>query len=207
MDTPQGISSGWSMAHHGQVPRPGQLLLASPLLPEPFDRAVIYVIEHDESGALGVVLNTPSTLDVGEILPQWRPVVTGDPVVHSGGPVALDTALGLGVLAAAVHTDAAGDVPGFRQVEGRYGLVDLDASVDDLAAQLTGLRIFAGYAGWSPGQLDTEIAEGSWAVVDVADPAGDVFAGDGEDQWVRILRRQPSTLAWWVLCPRDPSWN
>jgi putative transcriptional regulator len=195
------------MAHHGHVPRPGQLLLASPLLPEPFDRAVIYVIEHDESGALGVVLNTPSTVDVGEIWPLWRPLVTGDPVVHSGGPVALDTALGLGVLATQVRTDEAGDVPGFRQVQGRYGLVDLDASAEELGAQLMGLRIFAGYAGWSPGQLDAELAEGSWAVVDIADPVGEVFAGDGEDQWVRILRRQPSTLAWWVLCPRDPSWN
>ena len=207
MDTPQGISSDRLMQQHGPVPRPGQLLLASPVLPEPFDRAVIYVIEHDESGALGVVLNTPSTLDVGEILPQWRPAVTGDPVVHSGGPVALDTALGLGVLAAEVTTDPAGDLPGFRQVEGRYGLVDLDADAQELGTQLAGLRIFAGYAGWSPGQLDDEIAEGSWAVVDVADPVSEVFAGDGEDQWARILRRQPGTLSWWVLCPRDPRMN
>lgn len=191
----------------GGVPRAGQLLLASPILAEPFARAVIYVIEHDESGALGVVLNTPSTLDVSEILPQWRPAVTGDPVVYSGGPVALDTALGLGVLEAEVSTDLSGDVPGFRQVEGRYGLVDLDADAQELGMQLASLRIFAGYAGWSPGQLDTEIAEGSWAVVEVGDPVSEVFAGDGEEQWARILRRQPGTLPWWVLCPRDPSWN
>ncbi len=195
------------MHEHGGVPRPGQILLAAPTLPEPFDRAVIYVVEHDESGALGVVLNTPSTLDVAEILPQWRAVVTGEAVVHSGGPVAVDTALGLGVLGRGVDTDAAGDVPGFRQVVGRGGLVDLDADVTDLGVSLAGMRIFAGYAGWSPGQLDAEIAEGSWAVIDLDDPLAEVFAGDGEEQWMRLLRRQPGTLAWWVLCPRDPSLN
>lgn len=191
----------------GVVPRPGQLLIAAPTLPEPFDRAVIYVVEHDESGALGVVLNTPSTLEVVDILPQWRGSITGEPVVHSGGPVAMDTALGLGVLATDVGTDTDGEIPGFRRVAGRYGLVDLDVDPDQMATELAGLRIFAGYAGWSPQQLDTEIAEGSWAVVDVGDPASDVFAGDGPEQWARILRRQPGTLSWWVLCPRDPSWN
>ena len=194
------------MHQHGGVPRPGQLLLAAPTLPEPFDRAVIYVIEHDESGALGVVLNTPSTLDVGEIWPQWRPAVTGDPVVHSGGPVALDTALGLGALTAEADAGAQ-EPPGFRRVAGRYGLIDLDTDAEAMGSQLSGLRIFAGYAGWSPGQLDGEIAEGSWAVVDALDPHGDIFAGDGEEQWARILRRQPGTLSWWVLCPRDPRWN
>lgn len=195
------------MHQHGGMPRPGQVLLAAPTLPEPFDRAVIYMVEHDESGALGIVLNTPSTLDVAEILPQWRSSVTGEPVVYAGGPVAVDTALALGVLQRDTATDAAGELPGFRQVSGRWGLVDLDTDALQMGDALAGMRVFAGYAGWSPGQLDGEIAEGSWAVVDLDDPLAEVFAGDGEEQWQRILRRQPGTLAWWVLCPRDPRWN
>ena len=191
------------MHHDGGVPRPGQLLLAAPTLPEPFDRAVIYVIEHDESGALGVVLNAPATLDVGEILPQWRSAVIGEPVVFAGGPVATDTALGLAVLTGTADAEP----PGFRPVCDRWGLIDLDADPDALAPELGGVRIFAGYAGWSPGQLEGEIAEGSWAVIDLADPLNEVFAGDGSDQWARLLRAQPGTLSWWVGCPRDPRWN
>lgn len=191
------------MHHHGGVPRPGQVLIAEPTLSEPFDRAVIYVIEHDESGALGVVINEPSSLDVGDILPSWHSAVTGEPVVFAGGPVGADTALGLAVLA----PDAPEEPAGFRVVDDRWGLVDLDADPLELGPHLAGLRIFAGYAGWSPGQLDGEIAEGSWAVVDLDNPLGEVFAGDGEEQWRRLLRAQPGTLAWWVNCPREPRWN
>lgn len=193
------------MHHHGEVPRPGQLLLAAPTLPEPFDRAVVFVIEHDESGALGVILNTPSTLEVADILPQWHALVAGDGVVHSGGPVALDTALGLGALQVGVFADTEPD--GFRRVAGRVGLIDLDADADRVGEFLAGMRVFAGYAGWSPGQLDAEIAEGSWVVVDPVDPAGEVFAAGGEEQWLRIVKAQPGTVAWWALCPRNPSLN
>jgi putative transcriptional regulator len=192
------------MAHHGEVPRPGQLLIAAPTLPVPFFRAVIYVIEHDEAGALGVVLNDPATLDVGDVLPQWRSAVTGEPVVFAGGPVAQDSALAL----AAVDADEATQPPAFRRVSGPIGLIDLDADVHTVGDQVTRLRIFAGYAGWSPGQLDGEIADGSWAVIDPVEPTHEVFVGDeGSQQWRRLLRAQPGTLAWWANCPADPSWN
>jgi putative transcriptional regulator len=181
--------------------RAGQLIVAAPTLPEPFEHAVILVLEHDESGSLGVVLNHPSTLDVGKILPDWRSSVLGEPVIFAGGPVATDSALAL----AAVPGD---DEPeGFRRVVGLLGLVDLDTRAADLDDQVIALRIFAGYAGWSPGQLAGEIKEGSWAVADLIDPLREVFGHDPQDQWTQVLKRQPGTTSWWAHCPIDPSVN
>ncbi|TEX51250.1 MAG: hypothetical protein B7C55_06640 [Actinomycetales bacterium mxb001] len=182
-------------------PEPGRLLVAAPSLDDPFHHAVILILEHDESGTLGVVLNQPTTLDVGTVLPAWRDYLTGTPILFQGGPVALDSALGLAASA------AQGEPPGFRRVCGPLGIIDLDTPPDELAPQLNALRIFAGYAGWSPDQLDGELEEGSWAVVDVADPVLDAFPSDREDLWRAVLLRQGGTLAWWVNCPQDPSVN
>ena len=182
-------------------PAAGRLLVAAPVLGEPFRHAVILILEHDESGTLGVVLNQPTNLDVGTVLPAWRDHLTGTPTLFQGGPVALDSALGL---AAAEGTD---EPPGFRRVSGPLGIIDLDTPPDDLAPQLHALRIFAGYAGWSPDQLDGELEEGSWAVVEAGDPVLDAFLSDREELWSAVLRRQGGTLAWWVHCPSDPTWN
>ena len=182
-------------------PEPGRLLVASPILGEPFHHSVILILEHDESGTLGVVLNQPTTVDVGSVLPAWRDHLTGTPTLFQGGPVALDSALGL---AAAEGSD---EPSGFRRVSGPLGIIDLDTPPDQLAPQLHALRIFAGYAGWSPDQLDGELEEGAWAVVDMADPVLDAFLSDREDLWRGVLTRQAGTLPWWVNCPRDPSAN
>lgn len=189
------------MSHDGGVLVPGQLLLAAPTLREPFEHAVILLVDHDEGGSLGVVLNQPSTLDVGEVLPQWRPAVSGEQVVFSGGPVGVDSALAL----AAVGGD---DEPeGFRRVSPGIGLIDLDSDPDALAGHLIALRVFAGYAGWSPGQLQGEIDDGSWAVVSAWDATSDVFGMAPHDQWRQLLRRQPGTLRWWANAPLDPGLN
>lgn len=180
---------------------PGRLLVAAPILGDPFRHSVILILEHDESGTLGVVLNQPTSLDVGTVLPAWRDHLTGTPILFQGGPVALDSALGL-----AASVDAA-EPPGFRRVSGPLGIIDLDTPPDELAPQLHALRIFAGYAGWSPDQLDGELEEGAWAVVEVADPVLDAFLSDREDLWRAVLTRQGGTLAWWVNCPADPSVN
>lgn len=182
-------------------PDAGRLLVAAPTMGEPFRHAVILLLEHDESGTLGVVLNQPTTLDVGQVLPLWRDHLTGTPIVFQGGPVALDSALGL---AAAEGSD---EPPGFRRVSGPLGVIDLDTPPDDLVPRLHALRIFAGYAGWSPGQLEGELDEGSWAVVEVGDPVLDAFLSDRDDLWAAVLARQGGTLAWWVHCPEDPTCN
>ena len=141
----------------------GRLLVATPALGDSnFERSVVLVLDHDEDGALGVVINRPTPLDVSEVLPVWQPLATEPGVLFQGGPVALDSALGL----ALVPGEGEEEPLGWRRVVGRVGLVDLDAPPEVLAAEVSRLRIFAGYAGWGAGQLEDELAEGAWYVVD-----------------------------------------
>ncbi|MGH3311392.1 MAG: YqgE/AlgH family protein, partial [Streptomyces sp.] len=94
---------------------------------------------------------------------------------------------------------------GWRRVHGAIGLVDLEAPPELLAAELGSLRIFAGYAGWGPGQLEKELEEGAWYVVE-SEP-GDVSSPVPERLWRSVLRRQRSELAMVATYPDDPSLN
>jgi putative transcriptional regulator len=194
-----------TIGHPAEPPQAGLLLVAAPTLEDPFHQAVILLLEHDESGTLGVVINQPTTLDVGSVLPGWRDHLTGTTLLFQGGPVALDSALGLAALGAAVREPE--EPEGFRRVVGPLGIIDLDVAVDVLVPHLQALRIYAGYAGWSPGQLEDELDRGSWAVVRPGDIVTDAFLADPAQLWSAVLRRAGGTLAWWPLCPRDPGLN
>jgi putative transcriptional regulator len=184
----------------------GRLLVATPALVDPnFDRAVVLLLDHDEEGTLGVVLNRPTPVGVGDVLEPWAMLAGAPQVVFQGGPVSLDSALGLAVVPGESR-DGDGDAPlGWRRVHGAIGLVDLEAPPELLAPELGSLRIFAGYAGWGPGQLEDELMEGAWYVVE-SEP-GDVSAPDPEQLWRSVLRRQRSELAMVATYPDDPSLN
>jgi len=180
----------------------GRLLVATPSLGDPnFARAVVLVLDHDESGALGVVVNRPTSVPVADVLPSWQPFTTDPSVLFRGGPVAVDSALGLAVL------PGQGDVepPGWRRVVDGLGLVDLDAPPEMLAADMADLRIFAGYSGWGTGQLEDEVEEGAWFVV--PGHARDVFSVEPASLWRTVLRRQGGELAMVSTYPDDPTLN
>lgn len=184
------------------APAPGLLLVAAPTLLDPnFVDTVVLLLEADAEGAVGVVLNRPTPVPVEEVLPAWGEVVAEPEVLFQGGPVSTDGALAVALL------DDAAVVPGtgFRRVAGRFGLVDLDTPMDAVAGRLAGLRIFAGYSGWGAGQLEDEIAEGSWYVV--PSEGGDLCREDATDLWRDVLRRQPGELAWHATRPADPELN
>jgi putative transcriptional regulator len=94
---------------------------------------------------------------------------------------------------------------GWRQFSGRLGLVDLDAPPEVLAPDLTALRIFAGYAGWGPGQLAAELVQRAWYVVEPE--LGDVFTTEPDELWRRVLRRQGGTIAMVANWTEDPDQN
>jgi putative transcriptional regulator len=180
----------------------GRLLVASPTLGDPsFARAVILLLDHDEDGALGVIINRPTPVGVDAVLPDWQPFATAPRVLFQGGPVALDSALGL----AAVPSDSDEEPLGWRRLTGALGLVDLDTPPEILAAEMADLRIFAGYAGWSAGQLEGEIGEGAWYVVE-SEPR-DPFTDAPEGLWRAVLRRQRGDLALVSTYPDDPTMN
>jgi putative transcriptional regulator len=183
----------------------GRLLVATPVLTDPnFDRAVVLILDDDEDGSLGVVLNKPTPVEVGDILEPWA-AHAGEPgVVFHGGPVSLDAALGVAVVPGGAARAGSGPL-GWRRVHGSIGLVDLETPPQLLAPELGSLRIFAGYAGWGPGQLQDELEEGAWYVVD-SEP-GDVSSPVPEKLWRSVLRRQRSELALVATYPDDPSLN
>ncbi|MFG2647290.1 YqgE/AlgH family protein [Streptomyces sp. NPDC048436] len=189
----------------------GRLLVATPALADPnFDRAVVLLLDHDEEGSLGVVLNRPTPVEVADILEGWGDLAGAPGVVFQGGPVSLDSALGVAVIpgeevpAPGARTRRPEPI-GWRRVHGAIGLIDLDTPPELLAPALGSLRIFAGYAGWGPGQLEDELVEGAWYVVE-SEP-GDVSSPDPERLWRAVLRRQRSELAMVATYPDDPSLN
>lgn len=191
------MSSRWS-APERLEPAGGRLLLATPLLGDPhFNRAVVYLLEHDDGGTLGVILNRPSRTPVGQVLPDWHDAVTGPAVVFGGGPVQPDGALCLALVT--------GQAAGIRRVVNGIATVDLDGDVATITAATGPLRVFAGHAGWSPGQLEDEITEGAWWVLDGG--PDDVFSVEPRPLWQQVLRRQPFPLRLLATYPDDPTHN
>ena len=186
-----------------------------PMLDDPqFARSVVYLLESDpDAGSAGVVVTAPTHTPVAQVLPSWHRAMSDPALVFRGGPVQPDGALGLAQVTAG---RAQVGIPGIRTVrpfgglnragEGDLvGVVDLDGNIEEIAAAANRLRVFAGHAGWSSGQLEDEIAEGAWVVV--PGRPEDVFADHPQTRWRDVLRRQPHPLCMLASCPPDPSLN
>ena len=180
----------------------GKLLVATPRTGgKVFRRSVVLVLQHDDEGAQGVVLNHPLHAPVSAVLPLWQDYVTHPSNVFQGGPVALDSALGL----VTVPGEQQQEPMGVRLLFRGIGLVDLDIPPLVVMPGVAGLRIFAGYAGWSDGQLEQEIRDGGWYVVE--SEARDAFTPEPETLWSTVLRRQRGHLALVASLPEDPTMN
>ncbi len=186
----------------GSVPTKGRLLLATPPLDDPnFDRSVVYVLEHHSDGALGVVINRPTDERLGDPLERWVDFQGRPARIFAGGPVEPDA-----LIALALSDDDVSEVTDeLSPVVGRISSADLTTDPALLAGRISTVRVFRGYAGWGPGQLEGEIASGAWIVLD-ADP-DDVFAEAPAGLWRDVLRRQGGRLAWLAMAPDDLSAN
>lgn len=157
----------------------GSLLVATPVLVDPnFFRTVVLLLQHDEEGCVGVVLNRPTEEPVAAHIPEWAGRVPGTGTVNFGGPVDPAVAIGLTLSPDGMPTG----VPGLS-------MIDLGEGPDESELPV---KIYSGYAGWGGEQLESEIAMGSWYVVQAS--PDDPF-DDHEDQWRRVLRRQPGFLS------------
>jgi putative transcriptional regulator len=175
----------------------GHLLVASPSLLDPsFFRTVVLVTAHSEEGAMGVVLTRPTPTPVADAVPHLEHLVAeGDPV-FDGGPVEPTAVTALAELDddAEPALSVFGDI-GFLPAE-------LDEDVADATLRA---RVFAGYAGWSEGQLEAELAESAWIVEPAL--AEDVFSGRPESLWSDVLRRKGGEFRLLALMPEDPTLN
>ena len=182
------------------APTKGRLLLATPPLEDPnFDRTVIYVLEHHDEGALGLVINRPSPEELGDALSAWTAVQPDPSTVFVGGPVEPDALIAIARMREAAAADA--DPEHLAPLSGDLASADLAADPDDVIPSISALRVFRGYAGWGPGQLEGEIEAGAWLVLD-PEPT-DLFTHEPDELWRVVLRRQPGRLAWLADAPDD----
>jgi putative transcriptional regulator len=182
-------------------------LVATPPLEDPnFDRTVVFMLEHNDEGAIGVVLNrfdevfrTLDALASGiDSLTSWEPLLAPPARLHAGGPVGGDSLIALA--AATVGTGT-----GWGGVTSDIGTVDLTVPPDEVGASLHQVRVFRGYSGWSPGQLEGELDVGAWMVFDALPT--DVFTAEPSALWRTVVRRQGGTTAWFADAPDDLSAN
>ena len=204
----------------------GWLLVSTPRLADPnFVRSVLLVLDHGSFGAMGVVLNRPGGVGVDEFLPRWHDVAVPPAELFTGGPVARNAVIGLVRLQPAARPVAgrsrdpgtAGDggdggdgsePEGWRLLidgERPVGTVDLGTDPSRLGPVIAGARLFSGYAGWDAGQLEREIAEGSWYALPAEER--DPMSADPEGLWTRVLRRQGGALAVVAGFPEDLAAN
>jgi putative transcriptional regulator len=190
--------------HHAVVESTARrLLVAAPTLLDPnFGRTVVFVIEHNDEGALGVVLNRPTEAEIRDAIPEWSDLTVPPQVAFLGGPVQAGEAV-IGLARSATGT--VGDPDGWQPLFDGIGTVDLGRSPDAVHPAPDAVRIFAGYAGWAPGQLEAEMARDDWYVVDAR--ADDILGSAPDALWRAVLRREGGDLAVRANYPLDPSEN
>jgi putative transcriptional regulator len=187
-------------------PLAGKLLVANPQLVDPnFDRSVVLVLAHADDGAIGVVLNRPSGTDLGEPLPRWSDLAASPPLVFVGGPVSHDSVICLARVTAPAVLESRVGPDGWHHVDGDLGTLDLDLDPDLVGGTIGPLRVFAGYAGWSAGQLEDELVAGGWWALEAL--PGDAFSADPSNLWRDVLRRQRGPLATVAFYPPEVSQN
>ena len=169
----------------------GHLLIAAPSLFDYFRRTVVLVLEHTEEGAMGVVLGRSSETRVADAVPVLAELPGADDLVYLGGPVSPQSVVALGDFGRPEEADT--------QVVGSLGTLDPEAPNESLRR----LRVFAGYAGWAPGQLDDELEEDAW-IVQAAEPADPFRSGD---IWPEALGRKGGSYRLMATMPADPSLN
>jgi len=177
----------------------GKLILASPVLRDPsFVRAVVLIAEHTDDGAMGLVLNRPAATSVIEAVPDLAWLAGDDAPVYVGGPVAETAVI---VLAEFDRPQLAGAI-----IAGDLGFIGADADdAEQLEGAIRRARVFAGHAGWGPGQLEGELAEEAWIVE--APQREEIFTDDPGDLWAAVLRRMGQRYALLATMPPDPSVN
>ena len=175
----------------------GKLLVASPSLVDPnFARTVVFMTEHNDEGALGIVLNRPSETSVESVVSELAEIAAGEPI-YVGGPVQPEA---LVLLAEFSNPEAAAWI-----VVADVGLASADVDLDQLAASVRRGRVYAGYSGWGPGQLEAEMEVDSW-IVEPPLPT-ELFPDDPATLWSDVLARKGGQYSLLARMPEDPSQN
>jgi len=176
----------------------GKLLIASPALVDPnFARTVVLVTEHNDEGAMGIVLDRPSEAAVADVVPQLADVAGADAPIYVGGPV---QPTALVVLAEFSDPEAAAWI-----ITADVGFASADFDTAELSAAVRRARVYAGYSGWGAGQLEAEMELDSW-IVEAPIPR-ELFPEEPDTLWNDVLARKGGQYALVARMPEDPSLN
>jgi len=179
------------------TPPPGQLLISAPgMLSPEFARSVILVIEHNDMMTFGVDLTKRSEVAIFNVLPEWLPVVAKPQALYIGGPLNQQSVVGLAQTNQGVDPDKHDRL---TRLAPRLAHVDLRADPEEIEPLVSGMRMFAGYAEWGPGQLEEEIEAGEWFVSPAL--AQDVITPGPADLWSDVMKRQPMPLPLYSTYP------
>lgn len=190
--------------------RPGDLLVAQPQEQESFFyQSVILVLEKNDDGALGLVLNHLADYGISDPDFAWHSVMSPPQHLFIGGPVALDTVICLAV-PKVISTDSAQEMAlpegwDWFRFAGEVGAYDLQSGNPPAPDQVSHLRLFSGYCGWEAKQLERELASGCWFVVPSL--VSDIFSADPQQLWRRVLRRQRDMKSLYASYPKDLKMN
>ena len=184
----------------GIGPAAGQILIAT----EPgrggyFDQSVVLLLDHNDSGTLGVCLHQASAMPIVPVLEQFTQYLTPPVQMFEGGPVSQQAAVALAQVA-----NPQEEPPGWRRIFGDVGILDLETPVELVDNAFSHMRIFVGLSGWDPGQLEGELIRGSWYRTTAR--AEEVF-GTPEDLWRRVLRRMGGVTGRWSTWTESPELN
>lgn len=180
------------------APKQGRLIISEPFLQgNYFNRSTVLLVEHNDEGAVGFILNKPVDFPINEFLDEF-PAFDGS--VYIGGPVSTNVVYFIhtlkDLLPGSIHVKDnlywGGDI---EQLKGliNAGIVDQ-----------TQIRFFLGYSGWSKGQLEQEIEDQSWLV---ADANVNVIMNSGTDFWKQRVNEAGGHYKNWQHFPEDPDWN
>lgn len=164
----------------------GKLLLDSGQLGDTiFHQAAVYLCGHDNEGAMGLIVNHPFYIPFKEFMKEGAPSSLGSLPVHIGGPVLENSIFAL------FHPGM--ECKGLKEISGHVYLITSleEASLEeakqlDHAVNERNIHLYAGYAGWSSGQLEEEIARGAWLISDVL--SGELFEEDPTKLWKKKIR-------------------
>ncbi|APT93546.1 hypothetical protein CPHO_12315 [Corynebacterium phocae] len=182
-------------------PAAGQLLIAAPGKRD-HPRSVFLIVEHSDQLTFGVDLTTRSEIAVFNVLPEWLPVVAKPQAFYIGGPLNQQNVMGFGMSATGIKPE---DHPELNKIAPRLVYVDMRADPEKLKSLVSGLRLFAGFQEWGPGELAAEIEEGGWYVAPALPQ--DVIAPGGADLWADVMKRQPMPLPLYSTFPAEPEGN
>jgi len=164
-------------ASAAEVPEQGKLLVATELVEgELFAETVVLLLFYDETGAFGLVVNRPTDVSPDELLADEEGIADYDGTLFWGGPVQMDS------LRALLRTDEPPEEA--EKILDSVYLVSLEDALQMGPTDPARLRLYIGYAGWAPGQLDYELARGSWRVVPATDEL--VFAEAPRELWKQL---------------------